>query len=144
MIAVAEVQHQLMGAANLTGSFWFKAQLLNLRGVTAFMDSDLAVEHVVRCGVPICLRPMIEVLPGDTTDTFVEVGAVDEELVTAHFRGAHQVPSGIQMFSYLLPALGFPSWLQAGDDPSGSYFSQLAQAGMRAEKVGNTRKWRSL
>ena len=138
LLGVVNIQEKLADLAGWKDSCWFSAQLVNVAGTVPFLDVSGIIDEFEKNSVPVGFRNKIEIFPGHRPASFIEIergkdGLTDELRILF---------KAINMFMYIVKALGLPEWL-IGDgkgDDAGNYYIALHEAGMRARKVQENRK----
>ena len=129
---MVNIQDRLSATAALEGSLWFKAQILNVWRACPFIDLDIVLDEFETHGAPLCLNERVEVMPGSSPETFLEVPTYDE------FEHAESrvLSKALMIFEPIARALGVPGWISAHErDPERFFPNELLQAGLRAMEV---------
>jgi hypothetical protein len=78
LIGALHIQSRLDEIANRKGSFFVKAQLLNVWRHRPFLDVAKVISEQRKHGVPVCMHADILAPPGDEPDDFKEVPTLDD------------------------------------------------------------------
>lgn len=139
LLGVVNIQEKLAELAGWKGSYWFKAQLVNVAGTVPFLDVSSIMRDFEVNNIPIGFRNKIEIFVGHRPESFIEIEHGDNSLV-----GDVRVSlKAITMFTNIVRSLGLPEWFSGGGDKSddaGNYYMALHAAGMRAINVQANRK----
>lgn len=136
LTGVVEIQEKFMAAANHTGPYYFKVQMLNAWRTTAFIDSPDIISEFEKHGIPMCFNENTISPRGTDPDSFAEMDITehaDDERVNIMLQA-------LKIFAHAAFNFGIPAWLDIpDDDKSTPYLLQLQQAGMKALKVQKIR-----
>jgi hypothetical protein len=144
LAAVLHIQQRLMAAAGLKGTFWLKAELVNLRGTTTFIDTQSLLDTVLEQGPPTCPRDVVEIPAGRASGEFIAVTVASETELADVPEALHDLPVVLRLFDALLPALGLPRWYTAAGYNYGAHAISLINAGKRAGLAIHGRRGTSL
>lgn len=140
LAGVLHIQQCLMTEAGLSGTFWLKAELVNLRGTTTFMDTQLLLDTIIAKGPPTCPRDAVEIPAGPADGKFIEITRASDTELEGVPSPLRDLPVVLRLFDALLPALGLPRWYAAAGYNYGTYAKSLIDAGKRAGSVSYERR----
>lgn len=128
LMAVAELEDNILKRAGWTHGYHCKAVLLNVWRTIPFLNSPTILKEYEKHGVPMMMDGRVVSRPDSRPDTFKSVGQFDDiDVPSAKF-----ALQGLYMFWSIADAYGIPMFEAEGDGANKEFLSELLALGPSA------------